>query len=148
MAQTTVDWLIEKFKELEADFKYSIIDYETYKSKQMSLLEQANKMFEQQIKDSFEMGQINVYENHNIDSDDYFNLNFKSEQQVKLKNRQMIKIKDFFLEESKFNKGLMVMVAVDENAKKWVVSGDHHAPTYLVEYEKSSDTKESNLKSE
>ena len=60
----------------------------------------------------------------------------------------MIKIKDFFLEESKFNKGLMVMVAVDENLKKWVVSGDHHAPTYLVEYEKSSDTKESNFKSE
>jgi hypothetical protein len=42
----------------------------------------------------------------------------------------------------------MVMVAVDENLKKWVVSGDHHAPTYLVEYEKSSDTKESNFKSE
>jgi hypothetical protein len=60
----------------------------------------------------------------------------------------MIKIKEFFIQESKYNKGLMVMVAVDENAKKWVVSGDHHAPTYLVEYEKSSDTKESNLKSE
>jgi len=54
----------------------------------------------------------------------------------------MIKIKEFFIQESKYNKGLMVMVAVDENAKKWVVSGDHHAPTYLVEYEKSSDTKE------
>ena len=60
----------------------------------------------------------------------------------------MIKIKEFFIQESKFNKGLKVLIALDENAKKWVVSGDHHAPTYLVEYEKSSDTKESNLKSE
>lgn len=140
MAETAVEWFNQKLVDRQ--------NGNAYGSNWDEILEQANKMFEQQIKDSFEMGQINVYENHNIDSDDYFNLNFKSEQQVKLKNRQMIKIKDFFLEESKFNKGLMVMVAVDENGKKWVVSGDHHAPTYLVEYEKSSDTKESNFKSE
>lgn len=42
-------------------------------------LEQANKMFEKQIINAFEMGQINVYENHNIDSDDYYQLNFKTE---------------------------------------------------------------------
>jgi hypothetical protein len=60
----------------------------------------------------------------------------------------MIKIKEFFIQESKFNKGLKVLIALDENNKKWVVSGDHHSPTYLVEYEKSSDTKESTFKSE
>jgi hypothetical protein len=42
--KTAVEWLIEKFKDLEADFKYSVIDYETYKSKQINLLEQAKEM--------------------------------------------------------------------------------------------------------
>ena len=39
----------------------------------------AIEMEKEQIIDSFEMGQINVYENHDIDSDDYYQLNFKSE---------------------------------------------------------------------
>jgi len=55
----------------------------------------------------------------------------------------MIRIKDIYLEKSKLNRGLLVMIAVDENGQKWVVSGDHQ--TYLIEYEKSSDTRESNL---
>ena len=44
MEQTAVEWFIEKFKDLEADFKYSVIDYETYKSKQINLLDQAKEM--------------------------------------------------------------------------------------------------------
>ena len=43
------------------------------------LLEQAKEMEKTNIKDAFEMGQINAYENHNMDSDDYYLLNFKSE---------------------------------------------------------------------
>ena len=39
----------------------------------------AIEMEKEQIIDAFEMGQINVYENHDIDSDDYYQLNFKSE---------------------------------------------------------------------
>jgi hypothetical protein len=54
----------------------------------------------------------------------------------------MIKIKEFFIQESKYNKGAIVLIALDENNNKWVVSGNHHFPTYLVKYEKSSDTKE------
>ena len=55
----------------------------------------------------------------------------------------MIRIKDIFLERSKLNRGLLVMIVVDENGQKWVVSGDHKS--YLIEYEKSIDTRESNL---
>jgi hypothetical protein len=48
MEQTAVEWFIEKFKDLEADFKYSVIDYETYKSKQINLLDQAKEMEKEQ----------------------------------------------------------------------------------------------------
>ena len=48
MEQTAVEWFIEKFKDLEADFKYSLIDYETYKSKQINLLDQAKEMEKEQ----------------------------------------------------------------------------------------------------
>ena len=59
MEQTSIEWLIEKFKDLEADFKYSVIDYETYKSKQIDLLEQAKEMVKlEKIK-----SQIEVLEN-------------------------------------------------------------------------------------
>lgn len=54
----------------------------------------------------------------------------------------MIKIKEFYLEESKANKGLMIFVAVDENGKKWVLRGDFYSPPFATEYEKSFDTKE------
>lgn len=53
-----------------------------------------------------------------------------------------ITVKEFFIEESKFNKGLMILVALDVNGNKWVCSGHHHAPTYLKPYDRSSDTKE------
>jgi hypothetical protein len=83
MAQTTVDWLIEKFKELEADFKYSIIDYETYKSKQMSLLEQSKKMFEEQVIEAYRMGRTDQQSDkktgtYNRMAKQYFDETFKS----------------------------------------------------------------------
>jgi hypothetical protein len=53
--KTAVEWLIEEFKDLEADFKYSVIDYETYKSKQINLLEQAKEMEKQQQEDCWEI---------------------------------------------------------------------------------------------
>lgn len=46
-----------------------------------------------------------------------------------------------YVTESKFNKGLYVLVVECMNGKKFVVSGQHHHPTYLEEYELSSDTK-------
>ena len=53
----------------------------------------------------------------------------------------MIKIKEFFLEESKVNKGLMILVGIDENGQKWVCSGDLWNPTYAKKYEDCFDTK-------
>jgi hypothetical protein len=55
----------------------------------------------------------------------------------------MTKIKEFFLEESKANNGLglMILVAIDENGQKWVCSGDHWRPTYAKKYEDAYDTK-------
>ena len=54
----------------------------------------------------------------------------------------MLKIKEFFLEESKVNKKLMILVAIDENGQKWVCSGDHWNPTYLKKYEDAFDTQD------
>lgn len=53
----------------------------------------------------------------------------------------MKKIKEFFLEESKVNKGSMILVCIDENGEKWVCSGNHWNPTYATKYEDSFDTK-------
>lgn len=52
----------------------------------------------------------------------------------------MIKITEFFLEESKVNKGCMNVIAVDENGQKWVCSGDHWSPMYAIKYEDAWDT--------
>ena len=52
----------------------------------------------------------------------------------------MIKIKDFYLEESKINKGCIVLIAVDVDGQKWVCS-DRYNPTYLEKYETAFDTK-------
>lgn len=42
--KTTIEWLIEYSKEIEVDFKYSAISYETYKLKRKDLFEQALEM--------------------------------------------------------------------------------------------------------
>ena len=73
MAQTAVHFLIEQLTaigQLEIPEGSNVVT---------SIIQQANEIFEGQIVDAFEMGQINVYENHTIDSDDYYQLNFKSE---------------------------------------------------------------------
>lgn len=49
-----------------------------------------------------------------------------------------------YVEESNLNKGFYVLVIQCRNGKKYVVSGDHYAPTYLQPYNQSSDTKETN----
>lgn len=46
-----------------------------------------------------------------------------------------------YVEESNLNKGFYVLVIQCRNGKKFVVAGDHHAPTYLKPYDQSSDTK-------
>ena len=45
----------------------------------------------------------------------------------------------FTIEESTFNKGQLILIAETENNRKFVVSGDHYSPTYLVPYETAND---------
>lgn len=44
-----------------------------------------------------------------------------------------------YVTDSQFNKGRFIMVVVCRNGKKYVVAGNHHAPTYLTPYHESSD---------
>lgn len=59
----------------------------------------------------------------------------------------MEEIKRFYLEESKVNKGKMIVVAVTYSGKKFVMSGDHYSPTYATPYENQWDTKPLNSQS-
>ncbi len=59
---------------------------------------------------------------------------------MKIKNI-MIRIKSLYLEESKVNKGLMIVIAIDQYGIKWVLSGDPNSPTYAKKYDDSFDTK-------
>lgn len=49
----------------------------------------------------------------------------------------MEKVKEFFVEPSKANKSEMVLIAVTESGKKYVVSGDHWNPSVLQPYERA-----------
>lgn len=54
----------------------------------------------------------------------------------------MKKIKEFYITESKVNKGLMLLIAVDEDGQKWVIYGDVINPAYIVKFEDGFDTKQ------
>jgi hypothetical protein len=58
----------------------------------------------------------------------------------------MTKIKEFYLEESKVNKGQMVLIAVDETGQKWVCSADSYDCRYAQKYEDAFDTRETSKK--
>ena len=80
MKKTAVETIISEFnKELEVaiqignESKIRIIKH------LINIATSYVPLEKEQIIDAFEMGQINVYENHDIDSDDYYQLNFKSE---------------------------------------------------------------------
>lgn len=45
-----------------------------------------------------------------------------------------------YVEESNLNKGEYVLVIQCRNGRKFIVAGDHYAPTYLKPYDQSSDT--------
>lgn len=46
-----------------------------------------------------------------------------------------MKVKEFSIEESKVNKGVMILVATTEDDKKYVVGGDHYNSVAVVPYE-------------
>jgi hypothetical protein len=61
MEQTAVEWLVEKMLSQ---------DWYTYKS--LEYIEQANKMFEQQIKDAYQTSHISM-----MTAEQYYNETFK-----------------------------------------------------------------------
>lgn len=50
-----------------------------------------------------------------------------------------MKVISFEIEESKVNKGRLILIAISENDKKYVVAGDINYCTTLIEYEKCWD---------
>ena len=82
MKQTAVEWLIENIKTLNNN------GYEFHPKYNDVLIEQANAMFEEQVKDAYKFGLSDEYV---IGSERYYNETFKSEQNEKHKlntNRQ------------------------------------------------------------
>jgi hypothetical protein len=79
MEISAVYWLIEKFKDLESDFKYSVIDYETYKSKQIDLLEQAKEREKDNIINSYCDGRLSVINREVIRAEEYYNKKIKKQ---------------------------------------------------------------------
>ena len=60
-----------------------------------------------------------------------------------IKNEKyMEKVIEFYVADSKLNDGEKILIAKTET-NEYVVSGDHHFPTYLKEVSKSSDAKSS-----
>jgi hypothetical protein len=59
--QTAVEWLDDKIIGLDVEFNMTLISRETYWIKRKEIIEQANKMFEQQIIDAW---------NENFDSNE------------------------------------------------------------------------------
>lgn len=53
-----------------------------------------------------------------------------------------MKVKEFYIEPDKQNKGSLILVAVTEDNQKFVVAGDTYYPTHLVPYQESWHTKE------
>lgn len=51
-----------------------------------------------------------------------------------------MKVAKFEIEESKVNKNCLLLIAITEDGKKFVVSGDHYMPTYVIPYESAFDT--------
>lgn len=56
----------------------------------------------------------------------------------KYKTNEM-KVKEFIIQESVFNKKNFILIAKTECGKEFVVGGKQHAPTYLELVENSSD---------
>ena len=79
MKQTATDWLIDEAMKLVVQYMQGTLNEDTLDDVIYKIGTKAKEMEKEQIIDAFEMGQINVYENHDIDSDDYYQLNFKSE---------------------------------------------------------------------
>lgn len=54
---------------------------------------------------------------------------------------ESVKVKSLFIEESKVNKGMYILIVIASNGEKFVMAGDQYYPTYLTPYDKSFDTK-------
>ena len=74
MKQTAVEFYIMEQTKNELDFIKELITLDEYKTRQRNLKGQANKMFEEQIKDAYQTSHISM-----MTSEQYYNETFKSE---------------------------------------------------------------------
>lgn len=51
-----------------------------------------------------------------------------------------MEIQKLHIEESKVNKGCFIVVATTLDGGRFVLSGDHHSPTYAIPYDISWDS--------
>ena len=80
MKQTAVEWLFERFIDLNADMKYSVITWEEYLSKRADLLEQAKAIEKQQIEAAYNAGREYGCKHDDPETgEQYYTENFKTE---------------------------------------------------------------------
>lgn len=72
MKQTAVEWLFERFIDLNADMKYSVIAWEEYLSKRADLFEQAKEMEKEQFDTLRDFDKWKEWLNKNIYDKDEF----------------------------------------------------------------------------
>jgi len=78
----TVEWLNDKIIGLDVEFDMTLISRETYWVRRKEILEQANKMFEQQIIDAYDKGfsfgvaMLKEKQEEYISGEKYYNQNF------------------------------------------------------------------------
>jgi len=77
---TAAEWLDDKIIGLDVEFDMTLISRETYWVRRKEILEQANKMFEQQIIDAYKEGCFDNILDEKTDkvrAEQYYNQTFK-----------------------------------------------------------------------
>ena len=80
--QTAVEWLCNEWLYIDHEFDMKLIDKKTYWEKLKSVQDQANAMFEEQIKNSYHSGTIDGFNFRTTsispNPEQYYNETFKS----------------------------------------------------------------------
>jgi hypothetical protein len=71
MKQTAVEWLAEKMLYIDNEYDMKLITKSEYHAKRSDIIEEANEMFEQQIKDAYQTSHISM-----MTAEQYYNETF------------------------------------------------------------------------
>jgi hypothetical protein len=74
---TAVEFIVKQLDFLNRERKENLIDAETYFKDKISLVQQANELFEQQIKDAFQYKFFHPYVDN--EPEQYYNETYKNE---------------------------------------------------------------------